>query len=386
LDNGRSALRGSQLEEVLLCIRCGACLNVCPVFREIGGHAYIGKHGQYGIYPGPIGSVIAPGLFGVAEFGQLARASSLCGACKETCPVDIDLPKLLLRVRAGGLQIETRRTPKNVPAYLDAGLRMFSFMATRKPIFGYAQRAAGFFSRLAFPKSDWLPMPAFTGWGLSKDFPRPVVRPFSQRWAAGQVRNIAVNHVTPPSALSPTTSPAPETSTVNLKLTNLDRFATELDALGGKVIPCQSEELAGRVCQVLKQLELAEIQAWEPERLPTGLLDQLSRSGMKVTYACDPQVKAGLTGALAGIAASGTVLIPSGPGRPLTASLTPEIHLVILNEKDIYPTLSQALAREEIKTNSVTVLVTGPSRTADIEMALTIGVHGPGKIYVFCLI
>src|SRR6476659_7873213 len=94
LDNGRTRLRHSPLKESLYCIRCGACLNACPVFREIGGHAY------HSPYSGPIGSVISAGLFG-SEFVPLAQASSLCGACREACPVDIDLPKLLTRVRAG---------------------------------------------------------------------------------------------------------------------------------------------------------------------------------------------------------------------------------------------------------------------------------------------
>ncbi len=101
LDNGRRAVQQSPLAEALYCIRCGSCLNMCPVFREIGGHAYVSIHGEGSIYPGPIGSVLSPALFGQSEYGQLARASSLCGACKETCPVDIDLPKLLFRVRAG---------------------------------------------------------------------------------------------------------------------------------------------------------------------------------------------------------------------------------------------------------------------------------------------
>ncbi|MEN9562693.1 MAG: hypothetical protein RIR73_937 [Chloroflexota bacterium] len=100
LDNGRSKLRNSPLKESLYCIRCGACLNACPVFRELSGHAYIGRDLSIAPYPGPIGSVISPGLFGENYF-QLAQASSLCGACKEACPVDIDLPKLLTRVRAG---------------------------------------------------------------------------------------------------------------------------------------------------------------------------------------------------------------------------------------------------------------------------------------------
>ncbi len=101
LDNGRSALRQSPLAEALYCIRCGACLNACPVFREIGGHAYVSIHNHHAAYPGPIGAILSPALFGVEEFGQLARASSLCGACKEYCPVGIDLPALLLRIRAG---------------------------------------------------------------------------------------------------------------------------------------------------------------------------------------------------------------------------------------------------------------------------------------------
>ena len=101
VDNGRSALRASPLAEALYCIRCGACLNACPVFREIGGHAYLGRDGSIAPYPGPIGSVVSPGLLGCENFGQLAQASTLCGACKEACPVDINLPEMLLRVRAG---------------------------------------------------------------------------------------------------------------------------------------------------------------------------------------------------------------------------------------------------------------------------------------------
>ncbi len=100
LDNGRTHLRNSPLKESLYCIRCGACLNACPVFRELSGHAYIGSDLSIAPYPGPIGSVISPGLLG-ENYVQLAQASSLCGACKEVCPVDIDLPKLLTRVRAG---------------------------------------------------------------------------------------------------------------------------------------------------------------------------------------------------------------------------------------------------------------------------------------------
>ena len=95
LDNGRSRMLGHAItRQSLACIRCGACLNACPVYQQIGGHAY------GSVYPGPIGAVITPQLFGMAKAAQLPYASSLCGACREVCPVKIDIPELLLHLRA----------------------------------------------------------------------------------------------------------------------------------------------------------------------------------------------------------------------------------------------------------------------------------------------
>ena len=94
LDNGRSRLLDTVYEEVLQCIRCGACLNICPVYREAGGHAYASP------YSGPIGAVITPLLFGVENYPALPHASTLCGACQDVCPVRIDLPRMLLELRA----------------------------------------------------------------------------------------------------------------------------------------------------------------------------------------------------------------------------------------------------------------------------------------------
>ncbi|HYX41611.1 MAG TPA: LUD domain-containing protein, partial [Pyrinomonadaceae bacterium] len=95
LDNGRSRmLAHPTTRQSLACIRCGACLNACPVYQQIGGHAY------GSVYPGPIGAVITPQLIGLSKAAQLPYASSLCGACREVCPVKIDIPKLLLHLRA----------------------------------------------------------------------------------------------------------------------------------------------------------------------------------------------------------------------------------------------------------------------------------------------
>jgi L-lactate dehydrogenase complex protein LldF len=95
LDNGRSRmLRERVTRQSLACIRCGACLNACPVYQQIGGHAY------GSVYPGPIGAVITPQLSGLAKAGTLPFASTLCGACRDVCPVKIDIPALLLALRA----------------------------------------------------------------------------------------------------------------------------------------------------------------------------------------------------------------------------------------------------------------------------------------------
>lgn len=108
LDNGRSRQLGTQYEEVLQCIRCGACLNACPVYQEVGGHAY--GHP----YSGPIGAVLVPVMFGLDEYAALPHASSLCVACLEACPARIDIPRMLLALRAEEVQRHVISRPEHV--------------------------------------------------------------------------------------------------------------------------------------------------------------------------------------------------------------------------------------------------------------------------------
>ncbi len=400
LDNGRSALRSSPLSEALFCIRCGACLNACPVFREIGGHAYIGANGKQTPYPGPIGSVISSGLFGVADFGHLARASSLCGACKDACPVDIDLPRLLLSVRAEGTrsprnsssQDQTHRKSK-IPIVMRFGIKFFSHAARSRIRFAFAQRLGGYFSQLVPAKDGWMRLPEFTGWGLQRDFPRLSPRPFSK---SGLARGLAPqpNIQREPSQLSRKSSigrpvsAAPiavlQTVPVLQSLADLaGRFAEEITALGGEAIRCRPGELTSRIIETLGELEVDVIQAWEKSRLPSGLIEALKEAGVSVTQDADPLIKCGLTGALSGIAESGSLVLPAGPGQAPTASLLPEIHLAVLDSSQIQERLAQVLRLLEVRLASSTTIITGPSRTADIEMTLTIGVHGPRRLIVF---
>jgi L-lactate dehydrogenase complex protein LldF len=386
VDNGRTKIRNSPLAEVLYCIRCGACFNACPVFREIGGHAYVSRSGKNTPYAGPIGSVLSPALFGGNEYAHLARASSLCGACREACPVDIDLPKLLLRVRAGKMPqtIPAKPAKPNAPGYLTWGLKVFTWIATSPTRFYLAQWLAGFLSRALSPFSPWMRLPTFSGWGYSKDFPRPSTRPFRARWRSiyAPEGSRTSTESKPTASIQSSTPPVPSADeTASL----VERFAQELQTLGGVFDLCDASSLGQRVLNLLRANHINAIQAWQAEYLPAGLLDFLKANGIHVTDQPNPELKAGLTGALCAIAESGTLVLPGGNGRPLTASLLPEMHIAILRAEDICESLPQGLHRQEEHKAAATILISGPSRTADIEMTLTIGVHGPRQVHVFCL-
>ncbi|HUI87997.1 MAG TPA: LUD domain-containing protein [Anaerolineales bacterium] len=377
VDNGRSRLVHSALQEALYCIRCGACLNACPVFRELSGHAYVGQDGSIAPYPGPIGSIVSPGLLGLEPFGHLAQASSLCGACKQACPVDIDLPKLLTRVRAGN---PTQKTPKQDGVGLSwmskVGLKAYGRIAASPRLFALSQKVAGIGTSLLSPRARWLWMPSWTGWGSSKDFPRFAVKPFRERFqhaAAG-----------PTEILSTRKDEVKDVGTARTPSVNLtERFAQELEAVGGHAYLVTQEELSKRLIALLNEREVKAVMMWDS--IPP--LDEVNfvKAGIRVERRADPKIRAGLTGALSGIAETGTLVIPAGSGRPLSASLLAETHVAVLRSAQIVESLEQALQREEVQKASALALITGPSRTADIEMTLTIGVHGPKELFAFIL-
>lgn len=167
VDNGRSNLLGSEHQEVLHCIRCGACLNVCPVYRNIGGHAYAS------VYPGPIGSLITPLYFGGQNAPDLPFASSLCGNCTEVCPVGIEIHHQLLALRR-----EIKSTKKG-------GLERFIFRNYRKTMlrpgrYGMMGKLARTFSRT--PLMKWF----LKGWASSRDLPVFPPRSFREIYRSGE--------------------------------------------------------------------------------------------------------------------------------------------------------------------------------------------------------
>jgi L-lactate dehydrogenase complex protein LldF len=391
VDNGRLHLRNSSLQEILYCIRCGACMNACPVFRELGGHAYLGADGEIAPYPGPLGAVVSPGLLG-QNFVHLAQASSLCGACKDACPVDIDLPKLLTRVRAGAVRdrfsISASQAAEGLPVPVKLGLQMYTRLATRPGLFALSQRLAGLGARLVSPFSMWLKFPAFTGWGYSKDFPRPAAKPFRDKWRESNHRDTPAQTALPGQAESTerfikSKEKLIEQENAPIHKDLVAQFTEELTMLGGHVVPCKEADLPGIIITLLREKGIDQVQAWD--QVPGLEEAHFTAAGISVRHEADERIKAGITGALAGVAETGTLVIQSGPGQPLSASLLPEIHIAVLHVSDIQENLAQVLHHHRAEEHPAIVLVSGPSRTADIEMTLTIGVHGPGELRVFLL-
>jgi L-lactate dehydrogenase complex protein LldF len=395
VDNGRSSVQASNLREILYCIRCGSCLNACPVFREIGGHAYVSVNGKGSPYPGPIGSVLSPALFGQLEYGHLARASSLCGACREACPVDIDLPSLLLRVRSGMQGKPDRiKIHPNAPAPLTVGLGLYTLAASSSARFALAQWLAGLCGSMAtmFSKGDpWIHLPRISGWGYSKDFPLPPARSFRSRFKKYNHLTRSIKTATSLLTRDDEGNTRLESPVPNQEHKGIEDFAKELEALGGKFIGCSPSEVKDKILEILRLRDMDQLLVWDEPFLPGGLLKQLEDAGIRLyhptweTYELSGLIRVGLTGASAGIADTGSLLLSAGPGQPLTASLLPEIHIAVLWEKDICENLTQALQPVVIRKAPAVVVITGPSRTADIEMTLTIGVHGPGELHVLCI-
>jgi L-lactate dehydrogenase complex protein LldG len=156
----------------------------------------------------------------------------------------------------------------------------------------------------------------------------------------------------------------------------VEQFITELKSLGGECLACTPLNLARTISTLLQTRAIQRV-----------LVDQvgleiLSGTGLELVNEPDPTCQAGLTRAVAGLADTGSLLVMGGPLDLLSASLLPEVHIAILNRSDLYASLPDVLNTPAVRAAPAAVVISGPSRTADIEMTLTIGVHGPGELIV----
>jgi L-lactate dehydrogenase complex protein LldF len=172
LDNGRSALLGTPLQDVLRCIRCGACMNHCPVYHAVGGHAY------GWVYPGPIGAVLTPSLIGIEEAGALPNASTFCGRCEAVCPMRIPLPRMMRHWRER--EFERHLTPP----VQRIGLRLWAFLARRPALYRFATGTAlRLLAALGRRRGRFASLPLAGGWTAHRDLAAPQGRSFQQLWA-----------------------------------------------------------------------------------------------------------------------------------------------------------------------------------------------------------
>jgi L-lactate dehydrogenase complex protein LldF len=393
VDNQRKSLLNTPFEEALNCIRCGACLNACPVFQEIGGHAY------GSVYPGPIGSLVSPALFGVHEFGHLSKASSLCGACMDACPVKIDFPSLLLRMRYEYIR-EVRQ-----PIWMRMGMEIYAKFFVKNKNFVLAQKLLQLVSVFLPKSSGWfrhLP-PPLNRWTNARDFPAIPSQTFRQNWMAKR-ENFK--------------KPVQQKTVKNNTNNDYTKYPTQLPNISSQ------PDLVGQLQAALLEID-AEVQICDQAKLPVLLQENLIGSGVRTVLLDDDLIKnrfpdietslkeagitvlasrlmlknharkegiqwlsqanAGITSGIAAFADTGTIMQISGSDRSQLASLLPPVHFIVLQAEDIYASMDDWLqaSGEKITTHQSISLISGPSRTADIEMTLTIGVHGPGRLLVF---
>jgi L-lactate dehydrogenase complex protein LldF len=180
LDNGRTNMLGTEFQEMLRCIRCGACMNHCPVYHSVGGHAY------GWVYPGPMGAVLTPSLIGVDKGGHLPNASTFCGRCESVCPMRIPLPKMMRHWREREFE---RHLSPSVARW---GLKLWAFAAKRPALYRFGTSiVAPLLARLGGKSGRIASMPLADSWTRHRDMPAPEGKTFQAQWKARKTRKAA---------------------------------------------------------------------------------------------------------------------------------------------------------------------------------------------------
>ncbi len=402
LDNGRSSMLGGEFEDMLRCIRCGACMNHCPVYQAVGGHAY------GWVYPGPMGAVLTPSLIGVAEGGQLPNASTFCGRCEEVCPVRIPLPDDAALARA-------RIRAALSPAPVRYGLGFWAFFARRPALYRFATglfvkalhllgRGKGGSRGRRWPRLDKIPRPRRAG---ELDLPEPV---------AGQKRNGEVNEERSGEMNARDAVLASVRRSARRDRGRAPRRSRSSAARQGPagVVPQRGQgDPAARVATFKAEAEGAQATVAEVDTLADAPAEvarflRASNAAATLRMGADPRLAAmpwdgtaldiadgasdghdanAVSMALAGIAETGTVVLVSGADNPTTLNFLPDNHIVVVKREDVVADYEAAFARLRAGYGKggaprTVNFVTGPSRSADIEQTLLLGAHGPRRLHI----
>lgn len=398
LDNGRSALVGTPAEELLYCIRCGACLNACPVYRTMGGHAY------GSVYPGPIGAALTPRLSGGRQGRDLPWASSLCGACREACPVGIQLDDQLIALRA--------EYPK--PAGERIAMRGFAAAAGEAARFRGALRVARVL--LGGVRAERLPGP-LDGWTRSRSlralsrggqtYParvtgeRRLAIPLGRGRPRGEASGLRPSGSDPAAAAGSPPSPVGGSAAAGPGAAPPD--AAPGTAPGTPEVGAPPDAPESRAAAFAAQWRR---QGGQAELLPRAALETTVRRLVGagpvsadailgahvegVPEASPLEAEVGLVWAEAGAAETGTLVLRSGDHSQRRRSLLPPRAIFVVDEGMVGADLPEAFAALDLLQASprpaAVTLVSGPSRSSDIENDLVIGVHGPGDVWALVVL
>ena len=418
LDNGRTGVLADQVgRQTLRCIRCSACLNVCPVYARTGGHAY------ESVYPGPIGAILTPQLAGLESGRSLPYASSLCGACYEVCPVEIDIPRVLVHLRSRVVDTEPWWKPEK--AAMKGLFRAFSSARA----FERAQAAARLGSRplSRAGRIGRLPWP-LSGWTDTRDLPEPPRETFRDWWrrerapsqsAAGtppatadphpprtarSVQNVAEHGGEPKDAraailarIKTALKDRPEPpevprdyrhTTDDPRPTVIARFSDrvgEYRATVRSATPTDLQTVLQELCREVGAERLATPTDLPAEWRPTTV--ELTEDTDLTAHQLDT-LDGALTGCALAIAETGTIVLDGGKTQGRRAlSLVPDYHLCIVEANGIVATVPEAVQGLEraVKEGRPLTFISGPSATSDIELNRVEGVHGPRTLHVVVL-
>jgi iron-sulfur cluster protein len=413
LDNGRTRVLADQVgRQALRCIRCSACLNVCPVYSRTGGHAY------ESVYPGPIGAILTPQLTGLESGRSLPYASSLCGACYEVCPVEIDIPRVLVHLRSRVVDTEPWWHPEK--AAMKGLYRAFSSARA----FERAQRVARLGSRPLSRNGriGRLPWP-LSGWSDTRDLPEPPKETFRDWWRRERGGSEPAPHGSEARLLPiaqqtcRASPPGPDSAPKDARSAVLSRIQAALkdrpppvevprgyrqttDEPRTPIIARFSDRVGEYRATVrsatptdLKTVleELCREAGAERLAVPADLPDEWRPDGPELTpdTGLSPTELDSLDGALTGcalaIAETGTIVLDGGKTQGRRAlSLVPDYHLCIVREDQIVGLVPEAVEalQPAVEEGRPLTFISGPSATSDIELNRVEGVHGPRTLHV----
>ena len=425
IDNGRVQTLADEVgRQALRCIRCSACLNVCPVYSRVGGHAY------GSVYPGPIGAILTPQLRGIEEAPSLPYASSLCGACGDVCPVKIEIPRLLTHLRAREVAARRRLDPEKLTMRA-----LFHTFSTRER-YERAQKVARTAARpLARGRSTISRAPGpLAGWTMSRDLPAPAPETFREWWRrtrgpAGASRGTDVcvdralrgkrrHRCRPRGAARPperaaarrleaaaTRGPTSFTASARPFTTprRVTSRATTAPRTHGNVTRSSTCSPSGSRSTARRCTGWARPRSGRRSRGSRGRRPRSESESPRISLRDGgpagvelvedaplsvPELDAldgALTGCAVAIAEAGAFVLDGGPGQGRRAlSLVPDLHICVVREDQVVGLVPEAVAVLEASVTSGRALtfVAGPSATSDIELDRVEGVHGPRTLHV----